>query len=217
MKKRYSIGFFAAFFLIISLLAIGYQLSYQYRMDKQEAKSAKEENTQFISTKGETTKNEGYYLKELHGYVAVYLSDGETLYELTEISCSSLPKEVQEAVRTGKYVETTRELYGFWKTTPVRKIHLDEIPQIVYDMQLEKVRNFEMDELKIARINELYRKSKAEGLTEAEKEEQKLLRAEYIESIRRNLRSQLDNIDIQEKDGSITNLGDKFDRKKRAN
>ena len=105
----------------------------------------------------------------------------------------------------------------FWKTTPVRKIHLDEIPQIVYDMQLEKVRNFEMDELKIARINELYRKSKAEGLTEAEKEEQTLLRAEYIESIRRNLRSQLDNIDIQEKDGSITNLGDKFDRKKRAN
>ncbi len=83
---------------------------------------------------------------------------------------------------------------------------------------------------KIARINELYRKSKAEGLTEAEKEEQKTLRAEYLESIRRNLRSQLDNIDIQEKDGSITNLGDKFDkdgsitnlgdkfdRKKRAN
>ena len=69
----------------------------------------------------------------------------------------------------------------FWKTTPVRKIYLDEIPQIVYDMQLEKVRNFEMDELKIARINELYRKSKAEGLTEAEKEEQKLLRAEYRE------------------------------------
>lgn len=113
MKKRHSIGFFAAFFLIISLLAIGYQLSYQYRMDKQEAKTVEEENTQFISTKGEATKNEGYYLKELHGYVAVYLSDGETLYELTEISCSSLPKEVQEAVRTGKYVETTRELYGF--------------------------------------------------------------------------------------------------------
>ena len=52
MKKRYSIGFFAAFFLIISLLAIGYQLSYQYRMDKQEAKTVEEENTQFISTKG---------------------------------------------------------------------------------------------------------------------------------------------------------------------
>ena len=48
----------------------------------------------------------------------------------------------------------------------------------------------------------------------AEKEEQKLLRAEYIESIRRNLRSQLDNIDIQEKDGSIVNLGERYGRKK---
>ena len=34
-----------------------------------------------------------------------------------------------------------------------------------------------MDE-KIARINELYHKSKAEGLTEAEKAEQKALRAD---------------------------------------
>ena len=35
-----------------------------------------------------------------------------------------------------------------------------------------------MDEKKIARINELYRKSKAEGLTEAELTEQKVLRRE---------------------------------------
>ena len=55
-----------------------------------------------------------------------------------------------------------------------------------------------MDERKIARINELYRKSKAEGLTESEKKEQKLLRQEYLESIRGNLRSQLNNIDIKE-------------------
>ena len=32
----------------------------------------------------------------------------------------------------------------------------------------------------INRINELYRKSKAEGLTSAEAEEQKQLRAEYV-------------------------------------
>lgn len=70
-----------------------------------------------------------------------------------------------------------------------------------------------MDEAKIARINELYRKSKAEGLTEAEKEEQKILRQEYIEAIRHNLRTQLNNIDIQEKDGSITNLGEKYGKK----
>ena len=38
-----------------------------------------------------------------------------------------------------------------------------------------------MDQQKIARINELYRKSKAEGLTEAEKKEQKILRTEYMD------------------------------------
>lgn len=65
-------------------------------------------------------------------------------------------------------------------------------------------------EAQIARINELARKSKAEGLTERERMEQAALRQEYIAAIRRNLRGQLDNINIQEKDGSITNLGEKF-------
>ncbi len=71
-----------------------------------------------------------------------------------------------------------------------------------------------MDEKSIARINELYRKSKAEGLTEAEKKEQQILRREYVEAFKRNLRGQLDQISIQEKDGSITNLGEKYGQKK---
>ncbi|MBE5878470.1 MAG: DUF896 domain-containing protein [Lachnospiraceae bacterium] len=66
-----------------------------------------------------------------------------------------------------------------------------------------------MDE-RVARINELYRKSQKEGLTEEEKEEQQKLRAEYVANIKAGLRMQLNNIDIQEKDGSITNLGEKF-------
>ena len=69
-----------------------------------------------------------------------------------------------------------------------------------------------MDE-KIKRINELYHKSQEEGLTEEEKAEQKQLREEYIASVRGNLKSQLDNINIQEADGSITNLGRKFGKK----
>ena len=44
--------------------------------------------------------------------------------------------------------------------------------------------------------------------------EQAKLRQEYIAVIRMNLRSQLDNIDIQEKDGTITNLGEKYGNKK---
>ena len=52
-----------------------------------------------------------------------------------------------------------------------------------------------MDKSRIDRINELYRKSKAEGLSEVEKMEQQILRKEYIDAIKRNLSSQLDNID----------------------
>lgn len=66
---------------------------------------------------------------------------------------------------------------------------------------------------KTKRINELYRKSKAEGLSEAEKKEQAALRSEYIANVRANLRGQLDNINIQEADGSITNLGEKYGNK----
>lgn len=63
-----------------------------------------------------------------------------------------------------------------------------------------------MDEKKIARINELYRKSKAEGLNDEEKKEQQILRREYIDSVKRNLTVQLDQISIQEVDGTITEL-----------
>lgn len=70
-----------------------------------------------------------------------------------------------------------------------------------------------MNEENINRINELARKSKTEGLTPEEKEEQAKLRQEYIATIRMNLRGQLDNISIKEKDGSITNLGEKYGKK----
>lgn len=53
-----------------------------------------------------------------------------------------------------------------------------------------------MDKIKIERINELSRKSKSEGLTSAEKEEQAELRREYLASVRKNFKAQLDNIEI---------------------
>ena len=66
---------------------------------------------------------------------------------------------------------------------------------------------------KIDRINELYRKSKAEGLTEAEKNEQTILRKEFIASIKKNVQSQLNNIDMVNEDGTIENLGEKYGKK----
>ncbi|MBP5384923.1 MAG: DUF896 domain-containing protein [Lachnospiraceae bacterium] len=68
-------------------------------------------------------------------------------------------------------------------------------------------------EERIARINALYHKSQKEGLTDQEKMEQQILRQEYIQSIRSSLKAQLDNIDIENEDGSITNLGEKYGKK----
>ena len=65
----------------------------------------------------------------------------------------------------------------------------------------------------IARINELYHKSKAEGLTDAEKEEQAKLRRAYIDAIRGNVRAQLNNIDIVDENGKVENLGEKYGKK----
>lgn len=66
-----------------------------------------------------------------------------------------------------------------------------------------------MNETSIERINQLYKKSQNEGLTEAEKEEQKALRAEYVASIRNNLRSQLNNVTLLNPDGTVTELAKK--------
>lgn len=70
-----------------------------------------------------------------------------------------------------------------------------------------------MTEEKIQRINELYNKSKTVGLSEEELQEQKVLRKQFIDDFKRNLRGQLDNISVQEADGSITNLGEKYGNK----
>ncbi len=49
---------------------------------------------------------------------------------------------------------------------------------------------------KLGRINELAKKAKAEGLTEAELKEQKELREEYLKTFRKSFRQRLENIEI---------------------
>ena len=71
-----------------------------------------------------------------------------------------------------------------------------------------------MDNEKIDRINTLAHKAKSVGLTEEEKKEQAELRKEYLAAVRQNLKAQLNHIDVKEKDGSVTNLGEKYGRKK---
>lgn len=63
-----------------------------------------------------------------------------------------------------------------------------------------------MEQSKLERINELYKKAKAEGLTPSEEKEQKVLREEYIKGFRKSLRAQLDNVYVLDKDGNEVKL-----------
>lgn len=63
-----------------------------------------------------------------------------------------------------------------------------------------------VEQKKIDRINYLYKKSKTEGLTDAELVEQTMLRQEYRDSFKRNLGAQLDKISFVEPDGSVTKI-----------
>ena len=65
----------------------------------------------------------------------------------------------------------------------------------------------------IKRINELYHKSKGEGLTKEEAEEQIRLRKEYVAAFHNNLRGTLETIKIQNPDGSIIDVKQRHDEK----
>ena len=58
----------------------------------------------------------------------------------------------------------------------------------------------------IKRINELYNKSKAEGLSDEEKAEQKKLREDYVAAIKGNIRSQLENIKVVDENGNEVDI-----------
>ncbi len=55
-----------------------------------------------------------------------------------------------------------------------------------------------MEKAKLDRINELARKSKTDGLSDAEKEEQRALRQEFLAEIRADVRASLESIEFIE-------------------
>ena len=66
-----------------------------------------------------------------------------------------------------------------------------------------------MEQCKIDRINALARKSKTEGLTEEEKQEQAVLRREYIDAVKASLCANLDNTHIVDEKGNKRKLKQK--------
>ncbi|NBJ68297.1 MULTISPECIES: DUF896 domain-containing protein [Clostridia] len=55
---------------------------------------------------------------------------------------------------------------------------------------------------KIARINQLARKSKADGLTISEQNEQKKLRHEYLQGVRHSFKNQFKTMKVVDPDGN---------------
>ena len=70
-----------------------------------------------------------------------------------------------------------------------------------------------MEQKKIDRINELAKKMKTVGLTEEEMAEQAVLRREYIDSFKRSLTGQLDNMYIVDEKGNKTKVERKGNKK----
>lgn len=117
--KKYMIGFFSILFLIAGCLIAGNEVSYRSMLAKEKiVDSVKHKKTDSIeirqsSAKGDSIPDDSYYLKELHGYVAVYLQDGITLYEITDLSVGNLPDEVRTDLENGIYLDSAERLYGF--------------------------------------------------------------------------------------------------------
>ena len=90
----------------------------------------------------------------------------------------------------------------------------DKEEMIIVEMQKSSQKYFSDRVLYYASFAIQQQASYAKEQLEQELKEQTALRQEYLEAIRGNLRGQLNNISIQEKDGSITDLGEKYGRKK---
>lgn len=70
-----------------------------------------------------------------------------------------------------------------------------------------------MDNNILVRINELARKKRTEGLTEAEQKEQKELYAVYLGGIRSQFQSTLDNVSVRQEDGSVVPFKEAYAKK----
>lgn len=116
--RKYCIGFFSAVLVVVCVITLGYQMTYQYtntkaEQNRLEAKTESLQSSDSISTKGNAMKNSGYCISVLQGYVVVYYSDHKTIFEVTDIPVSSLPENVQDKVMNSIYMESEEQLYRF--------------------------------------------------------------------------------------------------------
>ena len=100
MSRKYSIGFFIGILLLVSLFVIGYKISYDKAIERNDYIDEAEIN------------DYNYVLKEKEGYITVYKNNGQ-VYEYTSILSKELPNTVQEELKEGIKVDNIGEVYGF--------------------------------------------------------------------------------------------------------
>ncbi len=115
MKQKYSVGIFILFLMVLVFFTGSHKF---WRKDIQESQMTEQKeqlqsSAESVVTDGHALKEDCFFLKESNGYVVVYLSDGKTIYEYTDILFEELPEKVRTEVRNGKYIEDQEELYGF--------------------------------------------------------------------------------------------------------
>lgn len=118
MGKKYGIGLFTIALVLMAVVTYGYRAEYRYSQElveegekEQTENSISQEKT--VRTQGDAQKDELYYLKDLNGYVVVYMNDRPTVYEYTNILISDLPDTYQNEIKNGMIIEGTEKLYGF--------------------------------------------------------------------------------------------------------
>ena len=115
MGKKYGIGLFTIALVLMAVVTYGYRAEYRYSQElveegekEQTENSISQEKT--VSTQGDAQKDELYHLKDLNGYVVVYMNDRTTVYEYTNILISDLHDTYQNEIKNEMIIEGTEKL-----------------------------------------------------------------------------------------------------------
>ena len=102
MSRKRSIVYLGLMIGLLMTFFVIYKVSYHRAIAKMER--------QMIERY--TALDDYYVIKECAGYITVYYSDQNTVYEYTSIPVEELPMEMQKELKAGKQVNSIKEVYG---------------------------------------------------------------------------------------------------------
>lgn len=112
MKPSYSISYFILITAVVLAFVYAFAVNSEYQVENYVSieESTPEES---VNSNSDDVLSSGFFLHSDGTYVIVYLYDNVTIFLETDILISSLESTLQDEVKTGKYIETEGELYGF--------------------------------------------------------------------------------------------------------